>query len=303
MRGQSSWSFHNIQNLVNPTMNNHANIPDNTSPLSTYNTLPQNILSSPKQQNPLLPMNGDNMAPMFPQMFTDSRFGNSTQYTYRANATSSPASTVNVTSPSVNSLGGLYSNGAGLDSNQNIVNGTLTHLGNNVNMLNNQVTSSMVNSTNGPFVTTNALSDHDLMNHVTAATPKGMYQHSSQTSANEISGSLIQSPAAYSNMGNSYPLLRPPPTLLNPSIGLHDVGPGNLKIPLGTAVTYTDLSNSTTTNGYGFSSKNDPTSHNDLNKVTNVMNHIDDLNHGRIKLESEAVRNTRSTSPKVWRPY
>ena len=232
-------------------------------------------------------------------MFADSRFGNSTQYTYRANATSSPASTVNVTSPSVNSLG-LYSN-AGLDSNQNIVNGALTHLGNNVNMLGNQVTSSMVTA-NGPFITTSALGEHDIMNHVPSTTPKGMYQqHSSQTSANEIPGSLTQS-TAYSNIGNTYPLLRPSPSLLNPNLGLHDVGSVNLKLPPVTAVTYTDLSNSTT-NGYGFSSKNNPSAHSDLSKVANVMNHIDDLNHARIKLENEAVCNAGNTSPKVWRPY
>ena len=280
-------------------MNNHASVNDNTLPLSSYNPLPPNILSSPKQQNPLLPINGDNMAPLFPQMFSDSRFGNSTQYTYRANATSSPASTVNVTSPSVNSLG-LYSN-AGLDSNQNIVNGALTHLGNNVNMLGNQVTSSMVTA-NGPFIATSALGEHDIMNHVPSTTPKGMYQqHSSQTSANEIPGSLTQS-TAYSNIGNTYPLLRPSPSLLNPNLGLHDVGSVNLKLPPVTAVTYTDLSNSTT-NGYGFSSKNNPSAHSDLSKVANVMNHIDDLNHARIKLENEAVCNAGNTSPKVWRPY
>lgn len=297
LRAQTSWSFHNIQNLVNPSMNNHGNVADNSLPLPSYNNIPQNLLSSPKQQNTLLPINSDNLAPMFPQMFTDSRFGNSTQYTYRANPTSSPANKVNVTSQAVNSLG-LYSSG-GLDANQNIVNGGLTHLNNNVNMLNNQVTSSMVNSTNGPFITTNALSDHDLMNHVTSTTPKDMYQHPSQTSANEIT--LTQT-TVYSNIGNTYPMLSPPPTLMNPGLGIHDVGQGSLKIPSGTAVTYTDLTNSTT-NGYGFSSKNDPSGHNDLNKVSNVMNQIDDLSHARIKLESEAVRSTGNASPKVWRPY
>lgn len=300
LRAQSTWSFHNIQNLVNSNMNNHPGVTDNTLPLSTYNSLPQNILSSPKQQSQLMPINGDNMAPMFPQMFSDSRFGNATQYTYRSNVTSSPTSTVNVTSPSINSLG-LYSSTA-LDSNQNIVNGGLTHLGNNVNMLNNQVTSSMVNSTNGQFITTSALNDQDLLNHVTSTTPKGMYHHASQTSANDISGSLTQS-TAYSNIGNTYPLLRPPPSILNPGLSLPDVGgPANLKIPSDTAATYTDLTNSTT-NGYGFSSKTDPSGHSDLSKVTNVMNQIDDLSHARIKLESEAVRSTGNTSPKVWRPY
>ena len=285
---QSSWSF--------PGMNSH---PVDNLALPSY-SIPQNLLPSQKQQNPLMSLgaaiNGDSMAPMFPQMFTDSRFSN--QYPYRVNPSSSPASTVNAPSPPVNSLG-IYSNSAGLDTNQNIVNGGLTHLGNNVNMLNNQVTSSMVNSTNGPYITTTALNDPDIINHVTSTSPKAMYHNISQTTANDLPGSQS---TAYSNIGNTYSLLRPSPGLLNPGLGLHDVGAGNVKMHTGSPATYTDLTNSTS-NGYAFSSKGDPTAHNDLSKVTNVMNQIDDLSHARIKLESEAVCTTGNTSPKVWRPY
>ena len=163
---------------------------------------------------------------------------------------------------------------------------------NNMNMMNNQVTSSMVNSTNGLFTTTTALNE-DILNHVTSTTPKGMYQNSSQTSANTLP--LSQS-TVYSNIGNAYPMLRPTSSSLmnSPLGGLHDIG----KLP-GNGVIYTDLTNSTTNiNGYAYSPKDD--AHGELSKVSDVMNHIDDLNHARIKLESEAVR---STSPKVWRPY
>lgn len=274
-------------------MNNHHNVPDNNL---VYNNLPQNLIPSPKQTPLLSAMNGDNMSPLFPQMFSsDTRYTTSgtAQYSYRVNATSSPASTANVTSPSL----GLFSSGgnAGLDANQNVVNGGgLTHMTNTMNMLNNQVTSSMVNSTNGLYTTTTALSDQDLLNHVTSSSPKGMY--SSQTSANTLP--LTQS-TVYSNIGNTYPLLRPASSLMNPALGLHDVG--SVKLHSGNAVTYTDLTNSTTNiNGYAYSPKDDPTGHGDISKVSDVMNQIDDLSHARIKLETEAVR---SSSPKVWRPY
>ena len=163
---------------------------------------------------------------------------------------------------------------------------------NNMNMMNNQVTSSMVNSTNGLFTTTTALNE-DILSHVTSTTPKGMYQNSSQTSANTLP--LSQS-TVYSNIGNTYPMLRPASSLMNsPLGGLHDVG----KLPSANGVIYTDLTNSTTNiNGYAYSPKDD--AHGDLSKVSDVMNQIDDLNHARIKLETDAVR---STSPKVWRPY
>lgn len=259
-------------------MNNHA--ADNGL---MYNNLPQNLVPSPKQAPLLTAMNGDNMS-LFPQMFASetTRYPTSAQYpAYRANATSSPASTVNVTSPSM----GLYASQPGLDANQNIVNGGLTHM-NNLNMLNNQVSSSM--PTNGLFTTSTALNDQDLLNHVT---PKNMYQNSSQTSANTLS--LTQS-TVYSNIGNSYPLLRPSSSLMNSPLGLHDVG--GVKLTSGNGVTYTDLTNSTNINGYAYSPKDD---HGDL-KVPDVMNQIDDLNHARIKLENEAAR---SSSPKVWRPY
>lgn len=287
-RAQSSWpSFHTIQNLVNPvSMNNPHNVPDNGL---VYNNIPQNLIPSPKQTPLLSAINGDNMS-LFPQVFgSETRYASS-QYPYRANATSSPSSTANVTSPSL----GLFSSNAGLDANQNIVNGGLTHMSNSMNMLNNQVTSSMVNSTNGLFTTTTALSDHDLLNHVTSTSPKGMYQHSSQTSGNALSPTQS---TVYSNIGNTYPLLRPTSGLMNPALGLHDVG--GVKLPSG-GVTYTDLTNSTNINGYAYSPKSDPTAHTDLSKVSDVMNQIDDLSHARIKLESEAAR---STSPKVWRPY
>ena len=286
-RAQSSWpSFHTIQNLVNPaSMNNH--VADNSL---MYNNLPQNLIPSPKQTPLLSAMNGDNMSPLFPQMFSsETRYPSSSQYPYRVNPSSSPVSTANVTSPSL----GLFSTNTGLDVNQNVVNGGLTHMANNMNMLNNQVTSSMV--TNGLYTTaTTALNDHDLLNHVTSTTPKGMYQNPSQTSANALS--LTQS-TVYSNIGNTYPLLRPASSLMNSPLGLHDVG--SMKLPSGNGVTYTDLTNSTTNiNGYAYSPKDD--AHSDLSKVSDVMNQIDDLNHARIKLETEAVR---STSPKVWRPY
>jgi hypothetical protein len=265
-------------------MNNH--VTDNSL---MYNNLPQNLIPSPKQTSLLSAMNGDSMSPLFPQMFSsETRYPSTSQYPYRANATSSPVTTANVTSPSL----GLFSSNTGLDANQNVVNGGLTHMSNNMNMLNNQVTSSMVNSTNGLFTTTTALNDQDLLNHVTYSTPKGMYQN--QTSGNALS--LTQS-TVYSNIGNTYPLLRPGSSLMNSPLGLHDVG--SVKLPSGNGVTYTDLTNSTTNiNGYAYSPKDD--GHNDLSKVSDVMNQIDDLNHARIKLESEAVR---STSPKVWRPY
>ena len=284
-RAQSSWpSFHAIQNLVNPaSMNNHVS--DNGL---MYNNLPQNLLPSPKQTPLLSAMNGDNMSPLFQPMFgSETRYPSSSQYPYRVNATSSPVSTANVTSPSL----GLFSSNAGLDANQNVVNGGLTHMSSNMNMLNNQVTSSLVNSTNGLFTTTSALNDQDILNHVPSSTHKGMYQNSPQTSANGLS--LTQS-TVYSNIGNTYPLLRPASSLMNSPLGLHDVG--NVKIPNG--VTYTDLTNSTNINGYAYSPKDD--GHSDLSKVSDVMNQIDDLNHARIKLETDAVR---STSPKVWRPY
>ena len=287
-RAQSSWpSFHAIQNLVNPgSMNNH--VTDNNL---MYNNLSQNLIPSPKQTPLLSAMNGDNMSPLFPQMFSsETRYPSSSQYPYRANATSSPASTANVTSPSL----GLFSANSGLDANQNVVNGGLTHMTNNMNMMNNQVTSSMVNSTNGLFTTTTALSDQDLLNHVTSTTPKGMYQNSSQTSANALS---LSHSTVYSNIGSTYPLLRPASSLMNSPLGLNDVG--NVKLQSGNGVTYTDLTNSTTNiNGYAYSPKDD---HSDLSKVSDVMNQIDDLSHARIKLETEAA--VRSTSPKVWRPY
>lgn len=286
-RAQSSWpSFHAIQNLVNPaSMNNH--VTDNSL---MYNNLPQNLIPSPKQTPLLSAMNGDNMSPLFPQMFSsETRYPSSSQYPYRANATSSPANTVNVTSPSL----GLFSTNNGLDANQNVVNGGLTHMTNNMNMMNSQVTSSIVNSTNGLFTTTTALNDQDLLNHVTSTTPKGMYQNSSQTSANALS---LSHSTVYSNIGSTYPLLRPASSLMNSPLGLNDVG--SVKLQSGNGITYTDLTNSTTNiNGYAYSPKDD---HSDLSKVSDVMNQIDDLNHARIKLETEAVR---STSPKVWRPY
>ena len=254
-----------------------------------YNNLPQNLIPSTKQAPLISAMNGDNMSPLFPPMFSsETRYPSSSQYPYRANATSSPASTANVTSPSL----GLFSTNTGLDANQNVVNGGLTHMTNNINMMNNQVTSSMVNSTNGLFTTTTALNE-DILSHVTSTTPKGMYQNSSQTSANTLP--LSQS-TVYSNIGNTYPMLRPASSLMNsPLGGLHDVG----KLPSANGVIYTDLTNSTTNiNGYAYSPKDD--AHGDLSKVSDVMNQIDDLNHARIKLETDAVR---STSPKVWRPY
>ena len=286
-RAQPSWPSFAIQNLVNPaSMNGHHNVPDNSL---VYNNLPQNLIPSPKQTPLISAMNGDNMSPLFPQMFTsDTRYPSSSQYPYRANATSSPASTANVTSPSL----GLFSSNTGLDANQNVVNGGLTHMTNNLNMLNNQVTSSMVN--NGLFTPTTSLGDQDLLNHVTSTTSKGMYQNQSQTSGNAMP--LTQS-TVYTNIGNTYPLLRPGSSLMNPTLGLHDVS--GVKLPQTNGVTYTDLTNSTTNiNGYAYSPKDD--THGDLGKVSDVMNHIDDLSHARIKLEADAVR---SNSPKVWRPY
>lgn len=276
---QRSQTWPTIPNIVNqPMMNNYP---------ADVCSMSQNLITSPKQ-NPLLPaMNGDAMSSLFPQMFpTDPRYSSTTQFSYRPSATPSSVTSANVPSPSI----GLFpGNPTALDANQNVVNGGgLTHITNTMNIINNQVTSSMVNSTNGLFTTTSSLNDHDLLNHVTSTTPKGLYQASAQTSANALP--MTQSPI-YSNIGNSYAMMRPT------SIGLHDVA--NVKFQSGNGVSFADLSNSSMNiNGYSYSPKND--THSEMGKVSDVMNQIDDLSHVRIKLENETVR---SVSPKVWRPY
>ncbi|XP_046848355.1 runt-related transcription factor 1-like isoform X1 [Xenia sp. Carnegie-2017] len=276
---QRSQTWPTIPNIVNqPMMNNYP---------ADVCSMSQNLITSPKQ-NPLLPaMNGDAMSSLFPQMFpTDPRYSSTTQFSYRPSATPSSVTSANVPSPSI----GLFpGNPTALDANQNVVNGGgLTHITNTMNIINNQVTSSMVNSTNGLFTTTSSLNDHDLLNHVTSTTPKGLYQASAQTSANALP--MTQSPV-YSNIGNSYAMMRPT------SIGLHDVA--NVKFQSGNGVSFADLSNSSLNiNGYSYSPKND--THSEMGKVSDVMNQIDDLSHVRIKLENETVR---SVSPKVWRPY